>query len=397
MYTIKSIIAVSLIFILSFQFSSCTVTKSNGRKYSYARKFADSEMKRFPKAYQLDHGKRYYFGYSQGLGTLAMLKMWKATGNKKYYRYVEEWADSLISKSGDILLYNADSYNIDYINSGKVLFDIYHETKDSKYKLAMDLLIKQLETHPRTSEGGYWHKLVYPHQIWLDGIYMGSPFMAQYGKEFDKPEWINEAINQVTLCYKRTYDEKTGLNYHAWDESKSQAWANPETGHSPNFWGRSMGWYFMATVDVLDFVPENHPGRPELIKILNNLTEAVSKYQTKNGLWYQVLDKGDKAGNYEEASVSAMFMYAIAKSVNKGYIDKKYKTIAEKAFNGISSRLIEKKEDGTLSLTKCCAVAGLGGNPYRDGSYEYYVNERIRDNDAKATGPFIMGCIELGK
>ena len=364
---------------------------------SYAEKFALSEMTRFPKAWMLDHGKRLYFGYSQGLGCLAMLKMWKATDNDTYYSYVEEWADSLISDRGEIYLYEPESYNIDFVNSGKVLFDIYRMTDNEKYKLAIESLITQLKTHPRTTEGGYWHKKVYPHQIWLDGIYMGSPFMAQYGQEFQHPEWIDEAIHQVILCYKKTYDEKTGLLYHAWDESKSQKWADPLTGHSPNFWGRSIGWFFMATVDVLDFVPENHPRRHELISILQHLTGVMTKYQSKNGLWYQVVNYPDRKGNYEEASVSSMCMYAIAKAVNKGYVDKKYRKTAEKAFRGITRKLVKKNPDGTLTLTKCCAVAGLGGNPYRDGSYEYYINERIRDNDAKATGPFIMGCIELGK
>ncbi len=370
-------------------------TKAGSNKF--ARHFAESEMTRFPKAWQLDHGKRLYFGYSQGLGCLAMLNMWKATGEVKYLNYVTEWADSLINDKGEIHLYHADTYNIDYINSGKVLFDVYKQTGNIKYKLAMDLLMKQMENHPRTSEGGFWHKLIYTHQIWLDGIYMGSPFFAQYGMEFNQPQWIDEAIHQVTLCYKRTYDAKTGLNYHAWDESKSQRWANAETGHSPHFWGRSIGWFFMATVDVLDFVPANHPRRNELIVILQQLTKAMSNYQSKNGLWYQVVDMPDRAGNYEEASVSSMCMYAIAKSVNKGYVAKKYKSVALKAFKGLTKKLIVKNTDGTLSLTKCCAVAGLGGNPYRDGSYEYYINERIRDNDAKATGPFIMGCLELRK
>lgn len=363
--------------------------------YIYARRFASSELKRFPQAWQLDYGKQLYFGYTQGLGCLAMLKMWKATGENHYYEYVKAWADSLINDKGEIHLYKADAYNIDFINSGKVLFDIYKQTGDPKYKLAMDRLIDQLNRHPRTSEGGYWHKKIYPNQIWLDGIYMGSPFMAQYGRDFNEPRWTDEAIHQVTLCYKQTYDAKTGLNYHAWDESKLQTWANKETGHSPNFWGRSIGWFFMATVDVLDYVPENHPRRGELITIVQNLTKAMARYQSKNGLWYQVVDMPDREGNYEEASVSAMCMYAIAKAANKGYIDDKYKQIAQKAFEGIKTGLITENPDGTLSLTRCCAVAGLGGNPYRDGSYQYYISEKIRDNDAKATGPFIMGCLEL--
>jgi unsaturated rhamnogalacturonyl hydrolase len=359
--------------------------------------FADSEMKRFPQAWQLDHGKRLYFGYSQGVGCTAMLKVWKKTNDRKYLDYVVNWADTVINDKGEIHLYKVESYNIDYINSGKVLFDVYQQTGDEKYKLAMDRLAAQMKMHPRTLEGAFWHKLIYQHQIWLDGLYMGSPFLAQYAVTFNQPGIIEDVISQFLICARHTYDVKTGLYYHAWDESKKQRWANKETGQSPNFWGRAMGWWFMALVDVLDFVPANHPQRGELIKMINGLAETLPKYQDKTGLWYQVLDKGYKSGNYLEASVSSMFMYSYAKAVNKGYIDEKYREIAEKAYDGLMNTLIVKNADGTLTLTKCCAVSGLGGNPYRDGSFGYYVSERIRDNDAKATGPFIMGCLELGK
>lgn len=362
-----------------------------------AVEFADSEMKRFPEAWQLDHGKRLYFGYSQGVGCQAMLDVWKQTGDRKYLDYVINWADTVINDKGEIHLYKVETYNLDYIKPGTVLFDVWKQTGKEKYKLAMDLLVNQLKNHPRTHEGAFWHKLIYQHQIWLDGLYMASPFLAEYAVTFNRPELIDDVVNQFIVCAKHTYDAKTGLYYHAWDESKNQRWANKETGQSPNFWGRSIGWWFMALVDVLDYIPAEHPQRPELIKMINGLAETLPKYQDKTGLWYQVLDKGAVGGNYLEASVSSMFMYGYAKAVNKGYIDKKYRAVAEKAYDGLMKTLIVKNADGTLTLTKCCAVAGLGGHPYRDGSFEYYVNERIRDNDAKATGPFIMGCLQLGK
>lgn len=363
---------------------------------TYARRFADSEMRRFPQAYQLDHGKRLFFGYSQGVGCCAMLRMWKATGERRYYDYVKQWADSLINEQGEIHLYDKASYNLDFINSGKVLFDLYRETGDQRYRKAMDTLIRQLKNQPRTLEGGFWHKLIYQHQMWLDGLYMASPFMAQYGAEFGQPEWIDEAVKQFRLCHKHTYDAKTGLYHHAWDESKSQRWANPETGHSPNFWGRSIGWWFMAMVDALDFIPEEHPGHAELIGYIQGLAEALPKYQ-RGGLWYQVIDQPKRQGNFPEASVTTQCMYAYAKAVNKGYIDAKYREIAEKALQALKDKLLAENQDGTLTLTRCCQVGGLGGHPYRDGSFEYYIGEKMRDNDAKATGPFIMGCLELGK
>ncbi len=364
---------------------------------SYARRFADSEMLRFPEAWQLDHGKRLFFGYAQGVGCCAMLRMWKATGDRHYFDYVERWADSLIDEQGQIHLYDLASYNIDFINSGKVLFDCYRETGKEKYRKAMDRLVGQMRRHPRTCDGAYWHKLIYQHQIWLDGLYMCSPFLSQYGAEFGHPEWIDEAVRQIKLCHTHTYDAATGLYHHAWDESRSQRWADPETGHSPNFWGRSIGWWFMALVDNLDFIPADHPDRGFVLSLVRGLADTLPKYQDKAGLWYQVLDCPTRKGNFPEASVTAQFMYAYAKAVNKGYLDASYRQYAEKAFDGLQRKLIGENADGSLTLTRCCAVGGLGGNPYRDGSFEYYIGERMRNNDAKATGPFIMGCLELGK
>lgn len=363
---------------------------------AYGIRFAESEMARFPEAWQLDHGSRLYFGYSQGVGCCAMLQVGEQTGDRKFFDYVEQWADSLIADDGTIHLYSPEAYNLDFINSGKVLFEIYRQTGNAKYKKAMDKLVRQLRNHPRTCDGGYWHKLIYPHQMWLDGIYMASPFMAQYGAVFKKEEWIDEAAKQVTLCHKHTFDASTGLYHHAWDESRSQRWANPDTGLSPNFWGRSIGWYFMALVDCLDWIPAGHEAYGRIVGYVRDLAGVLPRYQDNDGLWYQVLDCPEREGNYPEASVTAQFMYAYAKAANKGYIDPAFRQIAVKAFEGLKNQLIEEKEDGTLSLTRCCAVGGLGGNPYRDGSFEYYTHEKIRDNDAKATGPFIMGCLQLG-
>lgn len=392
---IVSSILLTTIFVFIYS-EAGAVKPISKRAYDIAVRFADSEIQRSPEAWQLDHGKRLFFGYAQGVGCTAMLKLWKTTGDEKYYNYVAKWADSLIDKDGAIHLYDKESYNLDFINSGKALFDVYARTSDAKYKLAMDDLIDQLKKHPRTADGGYWHKKIYEHQMWLDGIYMASPFMAQYGSTFNQPQWIEEAIHQITICHKHTYDPATGLNHHAWDESKSQRWADPATGLSPNFWGRSIGWYFMAVVDALDFIPENHPRRGELIAIIQGLADALPKYQ-RQGLWSQVIDQPERPGNFPEASVTTQCMYAYAKAVNKGYIHKKYRVYAQKAFDGLRKTLLVQNQDGTLSLTRCCAVGGLGGNPYRDGSFEYYIGEKMRDNDAKATGPFILGCIKLSK
>lgn len=362
--------------------------------YRTAIRFAGSEIKRFPQAWQLDHGKRLYFGYAQSVGAMAMLQLWERTGNRSYYEYVQNWTDSLIDSKGHIYSYKKKNYHLDFIAPGKVLLAIYAQNHKPNYRTAIENLTDQLRTQPRTSDGGYWHKDIYPNQMWLDGIYMAAPFMARYGKEFNLPEWIDEAIKQTLLCHTHCYDSITGLYYHAWDATKTQKWANPVTGQSPNFWGRSIGWYYMALVDVLDYVPRNHPGRKELITIIRKLSDILPRYQ-RNGLWSQIIDQPERKGNYTEASVNTQLMYAYAKAINKGYLPVSYKKIPEACFRAISTKLLKTNSDSTLTLTQCCSVAGLGGVPYRDGSYEYYIGENIRENDAKATGPFIMGCLEL--
>jgi unsaturated rhamnogalacturonyl hydrolase len=302
----------------------------------------------------------------------------------------------MINDKGIIRTYQFNHFNIDHINAGKVLFMLYEKTNDDRYKIAMDTLRKQLDYHPRTSTGGFWHKKRYPHQMWLDGVYMGAPFMAQYATVNNEPGLFDDLTNWIIAVEEKTRDAKTGLLFHGWDESRQQKWSNPETGLSSNFWGRAMGWYSMALVDVLDYLPTTHEHYDNVVAILKRLTEAVVKVQDEEtGLWYQVLDQEDREGNYLEGSVSSMLSYTMLKALRLGYIDEKYKDAAYKAYNGIIKHLIKISPDGVLTITPVCAVAGLGGNPYRDGSYDYYINERQRDNDPKATGPFILASLEF--
>jgi Predicted unsaturated glucuronyl hydrolase involved in regulation of bacterial surface properties, and related proteins len=255
-------------------------------------------------------------------------------------------------------------------------------------------------THPRTVEGGFWHKQVYPHQMWLDGIYMASPFLAEYAKIFNEPELFDDVANQILLIAQKTYDSQTGLYYHGWDESREQSWSNPETGQSPNFWSRSIGWYAMAIVDVLEFFPENHPRRNEIINVLAHLSQSLEKFRDpETGMWYQVTDKIDKEGNYLESTGSIMFIYSWIKGARNGWLDKSYLKKGEEAYGQFLKRFVKTDEEGVMSITDCCAVAGLGGQPnaYRDGSYKYYISEPIRNNDPKSTGPFILVSLLLDK
>jgi unsaturated rhamnogalacturonyl hydrolase len=361
-----------------------------------------SEIERFPEATKLDFAEKARWTYTPGLVLSACSRVYEQTKNQKYYDYIYDYADTLIDSLGNIETYKLSNQNLDMIKSGDVLLFLYPITKEERFLKAIDTLNAQLESQPKTSDGGYWHKKVYQFQMWLDGLYMAEPFHTRYAKEYvdnatDQQKIYDDVVHQFDLIQKHSRDEKSGLLYHGWDESKEQKWANKETGNSQHFWSRGMGWYGMAMVDVLDFLPENHPGRERIITYLNQYAEALVKVQDKSGLWWQVLDQGDREGNYLEATGTSMFTYTFAKGSKKGYLPGKYLDIANKAFDSLITNLVSVEENGVVNLNQCCAVAGLGGNPYRDGSFEYYIGEKIRSNDPKGTGPFIMASLELNK
>ncbi len=388
-----------LFIILTFIFLLSDVKSKSKTDYKdWALKIAQTQIKHNPELWMSDFVKTPKWDYTQGLIAKSLMELYLFTNDKKYYEYVKEFADFFVNDNGEIKTYKVDDYNIDRLNGGNFLFDIYNQTRDVKYLKAIELLRSQLKTHPKVSEGAFWHKKAYPHQIWLDGLYMGSPFYCRYAAIFDKPALFDDVYRQFKIADKYTLDPKTGLNFHGWDESKTQKWANPETGQSPNFWSRSIGWYMMAIVDVLDYFPINHPNRPDLILILNRISNSLLKFQDKkNRMWFQVTNLPNKKGNYIESTGTIMFCYAMAKGANKGYLPKKFRKEAEKIFNGVIKNSTQLNEDGTTSITRCCSVAGLGGNPYRDGSFEYYISEPVRNDDPKAVGPFILAAIELAK
>jgi unsaturated rhamnogalacturonyl hydrolase len=328
-----------------------------------------------------------------------MLQVSAKTGDEKYYGYALSYADTMVHEDGTIETYQLERYNIDHVNPGKILFPIYRKTDNPKYRKALQLLRSQMETHPRISNGGFWHKKIYPHQVWLDGLYMACPFLAEYGKTFDEPALFDEVALQLTTAYQDLIDEETGLLYHGWDESRAQRWADPVTGKSPNFWSRSIGWYMMALVDVLDFLPADHPRREELITILQKISAAVEKYRDPaTGMWYQVTNLGEREGNYPESSGSIMFIYTWVKGAQKGYLPEAFAEKGATAYDQFVKRFIRENGDGTISVTDVCSVAGLGGEKnYRDGSFDYYISEPVRDDDPKAVGPFIMVSILLDK
>lgn len=316
----------------------------------------------------------------------------------KYSAYMKDYIDYFIQDDASVIDYKLMEYNIDRINPAKNILTLYKRTGDSLYRKALGQFVSQMESHPKTNAGGYWHKKIYPWQMWLDGIYMASPFLAQYAKEFNKPEWFDVVAHQILLIYDKTLDDSTGLLYHAWDESKSQRWCNPETGQSRYPWSRAMGWYTMAIVDVLDYLPMDHPKRNEIIDVLKNTCSALLKVRDpETGLWYQVLNQVGREGNYIEGSGSSMFAYVFAKGTKMGYLDASYLEVANQSFDSIVKELITEDENGVITMHNICGGCGLGGNPYRDGSYEYYINEKRVLNDSKGVAPFILAAIELDK
>ncbi|MBI5382935.1 MAG: glycoside hydrolase family 88 protein [Opitutae bacterium] len=367
----------------------------------WSQRMARSEMARRGTTLNFGGAPKARWDYTSSLLALSLIKLAERTGDTAMRDYAEMIVSSYIAPDGTIRTYKLEDYNIDMIPPGKVVLLMIERTGEERYRKAAETLRRQLATHPRTSEGGFWHKQRYPHQMWLDGIFMGAPFYAHYGKLFNEPAAFDDAAKQALLIDAHAYDPKTELYYHGWDESRAQSWANKQTGTSPNFWGRGLGWYSMALVDLLDFLPGIHSDVESIHAVLRRVAEGVVRHQDpKTGLWFQVLDQGERKGNYREATASAMFVYALAKAVNRGYLPRdQYLPAIRRGYAGLVRDLIKTDANGQINLTQCCEVAGLGyttgsGRP-RDGSFDYYVSEPIVTNDLKGTGPFILAGIEV--
>jgi unsaturated rhamnogalacturonyl hydrolase len=381
----------NILFLLSF----LTALLSNGQELSLSKKIAVTVMDMWKDSMAVKVNKPAQWTYEQGVVLEGFAGLWKNTADVKYFNYIKKSMDFFVNPDGTIRRYKQEEYNIDNIKNGRSLLFLYKVTNDLKYFKAARLLRKQLKDHPRTSEGGFWHKKIYPYQMWLDGLYMAEPFYAEYAAAFNEPEAFDDIAKQFVLMERHSRDPKTGLLYHGWDERKKEKWADSITGRSPNFWGRAMGWYAMALVDVLDYFPPGHPQYDTLVTIFQRLAMAIQKVQDqKTGLWYQVLDKPSGKGNYAEASASCMFVYAFAKGVRKEYLPEAYLQAAQKGYEGIKKQFVEKNGEG-INLKGTVSVAGLGGNPYRDGSYDYYLSEKVVSNDPKGIGAFLLAANEM--
>jgi unsaturated rhamnogalacturonyl hydrolase len=348
---------------------------------------ADSVMKRQPVLLTWD--------YETGLMLRAISLVWLKTDERKYYDYIEANYDRWVNEDGSINKYYVfDEYQLDHIAPGKLLFMLHQTTGKAKYEKAIRLLRAQLETQPRTSEGGFWHKKIHPYQMWVDGVFMAAPFYAEYARTYDELAGFDDVAKQIILMTKHTRDPKTGLFYHGWDESKAEVWADPVDGHSPHFWGRGLGWFTMGVVDVLDFMPEDHPQHPAIVEIFQNMMASIAQGQdAAGGVWYQVLDRAGQEGNYLEASGSCMFVYSTAKGVRKGYLGARFMDVARRGYAGILKNFITVDEQGLVDLNRICRVAAFDNGS--DGSYRYYINQPVVSNDFKGVGPFILASVEM--
>ncbi len=336
------------------------------------------------------------WNYIDGCMITAILQLYEITGEQHYFDFAKEFIDFFVEEDGNIKTYNVKEYNLDNINTASNLFLLYDKTGDEKYKKALDLVRTQLDTMPRTKENSFWHKDIYPNQVWLDGLYMAEPFYMRYETRFNKMGKCNDVIHQFENVEKYMKDPKTGLYYHGYDESREMYWADPETGCSPNFWLRALGWFSLALVETAQATDESlYYEKRYLQTLLENLVDALQPYQDASGMFYQVVNRADAKGNYLETSGTALISYAILKAVRLGFLAPRYAKIGEKAFDGIVEKYLSRNEDGLLKLSGICLVAGLGGKNHRDGSLDYYFSEPVVENEAKGVAPFLLAYTEM--
>lgn len=341
-------------------------------------------------------GKKPSWNYIDGCMITALLCASEITGETKYADFAEKFIDYYVFDDGTIRGYSKEKYNLDDVNEGKVLFELYEKTGKEKYKKAIFLLESQLEEQPRTVTGNFWHKQIYPNQIWLDGLYMGQVFSTLFKKYFGNKDY-SDVVNQFKNVRKLMFDENKKLYYHGCDCSKTAFWADKETGCSKNFWLRAIGWFTISLIDNIDYIDDEN-AKAELIKIFAEAIDGISQYSdAETGMYYQVVDQGSREGNYLETSGSSMIAYAMMKGARLGVIDKKYAEMGRKTFDGICKKYLSISDNGDLNLGGICLVAGLGpeDNKRRDGTYEYYISEPVVENDAKGVAPFVLCYTEV--
>lgn len=373
-------------------------------KYEIIEKYIDrliSETKPEAPIWNIENirlGKSPAWNYIDGCMMTSLYSIYKLGGDKKYLDFIDKFVDYYVFEDGAIRGYKLETYNLDNLNEGRILFDLYRETGKEKYFKAIKLLYTQIERQPRTEYGNFWHKEIYPNQVWLDGLYMAQVFYTRYETVFNRGRNYGDIVKQFRNVYEHMYDNEKKLYYHGWDVSKQAFWSDGETGLSKSFWLRSIGWYTVGLVDAISYFDTSRPNlKAELITIFRKTIEGLEQYiDPEKHMFWQVVDQMGREGNYVETSGSAMIAYAMMKGARLGFVDRRFAAVGEKVFNGICREYLTET-DGQLNLGGICLMAGLGpeNNPTRDGTYEYYISEPVVENDAKGTGPFVMAYTEI--
>ncbi len=383
----------SKVILLSCLFLCNSHTQAQSQPNSEASAIAATVMTTWKDSAE---GRTPGWNYEEAVVWKGLEGLWYNTGNARYFNYIQHLVDRLVDKDGNIAAYKQEDYSLDNISGGRILLLLYKVTNQEKYYKAATILRQQLKDQPRTAEGSFWHKKKYNRQVWLDGLYMAQPFYSEYAALFHEDTAFNDITRQFTTIERYARDPKTGLLYHGWDESRQEKWADKMSGLSPHFWGRAMGWYGMAVVDALDYFPSGHPGRAALVAILQRYAAAIQKVQDAGtGLWWDILDKGAVPGNYPESSASSMFVYTLAKGVRMGYLPATYLSPAKKGYEGIVKKFFITDAGGQSALQGTVRESGLGGEPYRDGSYQYYTGEKVVTDDPKGLGAFLLAADEI--
>lgn len=382
---------------------AATVACNPQSRKPLAVRMAASEIARNPSPTNLDGipAGKVKWNYTTGLELLAIADAGEMYDHPEFRAYAARYFDTIVQPDGSVLTYKRSKYNLDHVCPGRALFELYDRTGEARYKMVLDTLYAQLQGQPRNPDGGFWHKAVYPRQMWLDGLYMAEPFYAEYaarnfsGAEYEKA--VDDIVNQFVVVAAHTYDPVTGLYRHAYDDSREMFWCDKATGQSAHAWGRAMGWYAMAIVETLQYLGVDNSTQP-MVEILNHIYTVLPKYaDPATGMWYQVLDQPGREGNYLESTGSVMFVYAMLKGVRLGYLPAEMEPEARRLYEKFVERFVKENPDGTISLTDCCSVAGLGGKQMRSGTFEYYISEPVIDNDCKGVGPFIWASMEYDR
>ncbi len=376
------------------QVRSFTTEKSPGRDATNAWpiRIAESVRSLYPKAPDLGN-----WNYTDGIIVDALYQIASRTGREDDFNYIRQYLDHFVSADGklDPKAYPFELFSLDRIRPASALLRMYERTKEEKYMQAARYVATQLDKQPRTSDGGYWHRSTYPNQMWLDGIYMADVFAVQFGARTNQPKYFDEAVKQITLIYRHTHDPKTGLCYHGWDETRTRPWANKETGTSPEFWGRAIGWYVMAMADVMDWLPKDHSGHKEILPIFQSLCQALLKYQDREtGMWYQIVDKPTAPKNYVETSCTLMYAYAMARGAQRGWLAPEYLEHARRATRGVLNGQVDLLPGNRMDIRGTVQVGSLGGD---GGFYDYYVRVPVVTNDQKSIGAFMNLSMVLGE